>query len=63
VDVPVEVRWIKPDAVSPAAGLDVVTHRWPKVIGPIPMSYSPMIEKSKTMVERITTTTSTRYLL
>ncbi len=49
--MPVEVRWIKPDAVSPAAGLDVVTHRWPKVIGAIPMSYSPMIEQKKTMVE------------
>jgi hypothetical protein len=45
--MPVEVRWIKPDAVSPAAGLDVVTHRWPKVIGPILMGYSPMIEQNK----------------
>jgi hypothetical protein len=31
-------------AVSPAAGLNVVTHRWPEVIGPIRMSFSPMIE-------------------
>jgi hypothetical protein len=32
-------------AVSPAAGLNVVTHRWPGVIGPIRMSFSPMIEQ------------------